>query len=302
MNSTTKHLIVIAGPTAVGKTTAALAVAQHFDTAIISADSRQCYREMSIGTAKPTAEELAAIPHYFINTHSIKEELSAADFERLALGYADEIFTTRRVAIVCGGTGLYLKALCEGIDEMPQANDEIAKTLYALFLEKGIIWLQTLVREEDPEFYQIAEQQNPTRLIRALSFKRTTGLSILHFRKDQKKERPFRIHKFCLTLPRPVLYERINQRVDGMMEAGLLEEVQQLLPYRNLKNLHTVGYTELFQYLDGNLGLPKAVDLIKQHSRNYAKRQLTWFQKDPEFQWLSPQHLNSLIAAISKAL
>jgi tRNA dimethylallyltransferase len=294
-----KQLIVIAGPTAVGKTAVAIHVAKHFRTSIISADSRQCYREMSIGTAKPTTAELAMAPHYFINSHSITEDLNAGDYEQLALGYCAEIFKENNIAVVCGGTGLYIKALCEGIDDMPKTNRDIEKELQKGFDEQGITWLQHLVQQEDPEFYNIAELQNPARLMRALAFKRTTGSSIVHFRSGTVKQRPFNIIKVALDLPRPVLYERINLRVDQMMQEGLWEEAVHLYPQRDLKNLQTVGYTEIFECLDGNISKEKSIELIKQHSRNYAKRQLTWFRKDEQYQWFQPTNADAMIQYLS---
>lgn len=296
------HLIVIAGPTAVGKTAVAIQVAQHFDTDIISADSRQCYREMSIGTAKPDAGELARVPHYFIDSHSITEALNAADYERLALDYAAGILRQHDTAVVCGGTGLYIKALCEGIDEMPESDRAIEQTLQAEADERGISWLQEQVQREDPEFYTAAEQQNPARLIRALAFKRTTGQSIMQYRSGRIKERPFRIIKIALELPRELLYERINQRVDQMVDAGLLDEVRGLYPQRQLKNLQTVGYSELFDWLDGHISLEKGIELVKQHSRNYAKRQLTWFRKDKDYQWFAPSDTAGIIRYIEQQL
>lgn len=292
------YLVVISGPTAVGKTAVAIQVAQHFGTAIISADSRQCYREMSIGTAKPSAEELSAVPHYFIDSHSITEDLNAADYEKLALAYCNALFKDKRIAVVCGGTGLYIKALCEGIDEMPASDRETEKALQAEADEKGIAWLQEQLQSEDPEFYAVAEQQNPARLIRALAFKRTTGQSIVHYRSGQVKERPFKIIKIALELPREILYERINLRVDQMVAAGLLEEVERLYPQRQLKNLQTVGYSELFAWLDGSIPLEKGIELVKQHSRNYAKRQLTWFRKDKANQWFAPSDVAAMIRYI----
>lgn len=296
------YLIVIAGPTAVGKTAVAIQVAQHFNTAVISADSRQCYCEMSIGTAKPTAAELAAVPHYFINSHSITDELNAADYEKLALAYCDTIFKDKNVAVVCGGTGLYLKALCEGIDEMPPTDRAIEQALQAEADEQGITWLQEQLQNEDPEFYALAEQQNPARLIRALAFKRTTGQSITAYRSGRVKERPFRVIKIALDLPREVLYDRINRRVDLMVAEGLLEEVRALYPQRQLKNLQTVGYSELFDWLDGRITLEKGIELAKQHSRNYAKRQLTWFRKDGDNQWFSPSDPEGIISYVKQQM
>ena len=280
---------VIAGPTAVGKTAVAIRLAQRLGTAIVSADSRQCYKGMTIGTAKPSPEELGAVQHYFIDMFPVTRALSAADFETLALIYLDEIFTTHGTAVVCGGTGLYIKALCEGLDAMPVSDEDIAKEVADTYKEQGIAWLQQAVQNEYAEFYAAGEIQNPARLLRALSFIRTTGRSIVHYRTDTKKQRPFTIVKVGLELPREQLYARINERLDKMMAQGLLAEVEQLYPHRKLKNLQTVGYAELFDYLDGKCSLAEAVDKIKQHSRNYAKRQLTWFKKDKEIGWYNAE-------------
>lgn len=285
MSTNPKTLYVIAGPTASGKTAAAIALAQRLGTHIISADSRQCYREMSIGTAKPTPEELATVKHYFIHEFPITQELSAADYEQLALSYLGEIFTTRNTAIICGGTGLYIKALCEGLDAMPPSNPAIEEEVETQYANNGIEWLQQTIAKEDPEFYTTGEIQNPSRMLRALSFIRTNGQSIIHYRTNTAKQRPFRIIKISLELPREVLYARINHRVDLMIQQGLEEEVRNLLPYKHLKNLQTVGYAELFDYFDGKCTLKEAIDKIKQHTRNYAKRQLTWFRKDPQIHW-----------------
>lgn len=281
-------VIVIAGPTGIGKTALSLKLAQHFQTSIISADSRQCYREMTIGTAKPTLEELTLVPHYFINSHSIHHPATAFDFEQYALEQLEHIFQTRKTAIVCGGTGLYIQALCSGMDEMPPVNKTIEDEVNKTYLEKGRDWLKTAVSTEDPDFFAVAEIDNPARLLRALVFYRSTGQSITHFQTKTQKKRPFRILKMALDLEREELYRRINQRVDNMMTAGLLKEAEGLYPQRHLTALNTVGYAELFDYFDGLCSLDKAIELIKQHSRNYAKRQLTWFRKDKDFHWLSP--------------
>lgn len=291
----TPTLIVIAGPTASGKTALSIELAKRLQTSIISADSRQCYQGMAIGTAQPSAEELAVVKHYFINQFPATEVQTAASFEKLALGWLEEIFAERDTAIVCGGTGLYIRALCEGLDEMPEVDPSIISLTDAAYKEKGLEWLQESLRKEDPEFAaSSAEWENPARLLRALSFKRATGKSILDFRSGKKKERPFRIIKYALDLPREVLYARINERTKQMMEAGLLDEVRALLPYRHLPPLQTVGYAELFDYLDGKCSLEFAVEKIAQHTRNYAKRQITWFKKDPEMQWLRPEAFLSL--------
>jgi tRNA dimethylallyltransferase len=288
----TKIIYVIAGPTAVGKTAIAIALAKRLGTSIVSADSRQCYKEMTIGTAKPSKEELAEVKHYFIDVFPVTESLSAADYERLALGYLEEIFTTSNTAVVCGGTGLYIKALTDGIDEMPQVNEDIVEEVNNGYNEHGIEWLKEAIRNEDPWFYQAGEMDNPVRLIRALVFRRSTGESILSYRRGEKKERDFTTIKIGLELPREVLYDRINKRVNIMIEEGLQDEVKALYPQRQLKNLQTVGYSELFDYLDNKCSLAEAVDKIKQHSRNYAKRQMTWFKKDEEMQWLNAHDEN----------
>ncbi|MES2702895.1 MAG: tRNA (adenosine(37)-N6)-dimethylallyltransferase MiaA [Bacteroidota bacterium] len=285
MSSANKTAYIIAGPTAVGKTAIAIALAQRLGTEIVSADSRQCYKGMTIGTAKPSAEELGAVKHYFIDEFSVTTSLTAADYEQLALKYLNDILSRHDTAVVCGGTGLYIKALCEGLDEMPETDPDIAAQTQASYKEHGITWLQEALQREDPEFYAKGEVQNPARILRALSFVRTTGKSIMEYRTRTKKERPFRIVKVALELPRELLYERINQRVLNMMEAGLVGEVTALKEYQQLKNLQTVGYAEIFAYLNGEMTLHDATQKIMQHTRNYAKRQLTWFKKDEEFTW-----------------
>lgn len=297
-----KTLVVIAGPTAVGKTDIAIRLAQALQTAIISADSRQCYQGMAIGTAQPTVAQRQLVPHYFVDSFPVTQELTAADFEGLALGYLNEIFKERDTAIACGGTGLYLKALTEGLDDMPAADSAINAAVQEAYSEQGLSWLQQQVAEEDPLFYEQGEQQNPARLLRALIFKRSTGQSILQFRTGIRKERPFRILKLGLELPREVLYDRINRRVDEMMAAGFPEEARQLFPRRHLKNLQTVGYTELFDYLEGKISLDAATTLIRQHTRNYAKRQMTWFRKDSELTWFradDPEVVHQMLAFIN---
>jgi tRNA dimethylallyltransferase len=293
-----KKLLVIAGPTAVGKTAIAIEVAKSLGTEIISADSRQCYRGMSIGTAQPSAEERATVPHHFVDCYEVQEALSAADFERYALDQLNQIFSKSQYAVVCGGTGLYIKALCEGLDDMPAIDAIISQMVSDRYAAEGMDWLREELRQKDPEFAAMGEMENPARMLRALAFKLSVGKSIVQYRTAIKKDRPFEIINIGLELPREQLYERINQRVDIMMQQGLLQEAQQLYPQRNLKNLQTVGYTELFDYLNNTMTLEQAVDKIKQHSRNYAKRQLTWFKKDKAFTWLNAQdpHLMANIA------
>ncbi|RQO30661.1 tRNA (adenosine(37)-N6)-dimethylallyltransferase MiaA [Taibaiella sp. KBW10] len=298
-----KTLIVIAGPTAVGKTALSIAVAQHFKTAIISADSRQCYQEMTIGTAKPSPEELLAVPHYFINSHSIEEALNAGTYEREALAYCEAIFSLQDVAVLCGGTGLYIKALCEGIDEMPAVDKAIEQQIQKSYEEQGLAWLQEAIAAKDPAFFAQAEQQNHSRLIRALAFMETNGVSIMNYRSGVVKKRPFKIIKIALDLPRETLYERIDRRVDIMMEQGLMAEITALYPYRELKNLQTVGYKEFYEMGEWPLSEARIADAlvkVKQHSRNYAKRQLTWFRKDPEFKWFRPDDLIAILDYIQQ--
>lgn len=281
-----KTCIIIAGPTAVGKTSLAIEVAQHFSTSIISADSRQCYRELNIAVAKPTPEQLSLVPHYFINSHSVHENVSAADFEKDALLSIDEIFKTNNVGIMVGGTGLYIKAFCEGLDEIPVTDDAVRKDIIIAYNFNGIAWLQEQLKAEDSEYYAQGEILNPQRMMRALEVKRSTGQSIVTFQRKEKKERPFRIIKIGLELPRPILYDRINSRVDDMIKLGLEEEARGLSSFRHLNALQTVGYREMFSFFDAEISLNKAIDLIKQNSRNYAKRQLTWFKRDTEIHWM----------------
>ena len=285
-------VIIISGPTAVGKTAFAIDIAKHFGTDIISADSRQCYREMSIGVARPSAEELAEVKHYFIASHSVAEELNAGSFEKYALAAAEEIFQKTNVAVMVGGTGLYIKAFCDGIDPMPVVPPEVRNRVIEGYEKKGLIWLQKELQEKDPAFWKVAEQQNPQRLMRALEVLYATGQSIMDFRTEKKAERPFNIIKIGLELPKEALHERIHQRVDQMMNAGLLDEVKGLTQYRSHNALQTVGYRELFEHLDGKNDLDQAVINIKTNTRHYAKRQMTWFKKDLAVLWMAPTNDN----------
>jgi len=281
-----KTLIVIAGPTAVGKTAIAIELAQRYHTVVVSADSRQFFREMSIGTAKPGEEELAMVQHYFINSHSIQESFSVGDFEKQALTLLDELFKQHDVVIIAGGSGLYIKAVCEGFDDLPVADPGIRHRLNQDFTELGIHHLQNRLKEVDPEYYKQVDIHNPQRLIRALEVFETTGKPISYYRKSTVNDRPFNIVKIGLNLPRDILYQQINHRVDRMIADGLLDEVRILLPYRQLNALNTVGYSELFDYIDGKTDLESAIELIKQNTRHFAKRQLTWFRKDKDLHWL----------------
>jgi tRNA dimethylallyltransferase len=290
-----KTCIIISGPTAVGKTSVAIQVARHFGTEIISADSRQCFKELNIGVAKPSAEELAAVKHHFINSHSIHEEINAAGFERYALQAAQSIFQHHDIAIMTGGTGLYIKAFCEGIDEIPPVLPGIREKIMAALEHSGLAWLQQQVKEQDPLYYATGEIQNPQRLMRALEVVQSTGKSIRHFQQGKKIERNFRIIKTTLELPKEELHRNINHRVDDMMAQGLLQEVTTLMPWRGLNALQTVGYTELFDYLHGKSTLEQAVESIKKNTRQYAKRQMTWFRRDKDIAWFSPQDVSGII-------
>lgn len=283
-----KTVIIIAGPTAVGKTAIGIAVAKHLKTEIISADSRQCFKELAIGVARPSEEELAAVPHHFVASHSIHQKVTAATFEEYALAKVGELFQKHDHVVMVGGTGLYIKAFAEGMDAIPDIPSAIHAEVVETYRQNGLEWLQHEVKILDPLFYEKGEIQNPQRMMRALEVVKTTGQSILSFRTGEKKSRDFTVVKMALDLPREELYRRINQRVDGMMEHGLLEEVRALLPYQHLNALQTVGYRELVDYFKGETTLKDAVDAIKVNTRRYAKRQLTWFRKDKEYQWLPP--------------
>ncbi len=281
-------VIIICGPTAVGKTSFAINLATQLQTEIISADSRQCFKELNIGVAKPSAQQLDAIKHYFINSHSLFDVVNAAVFEQYALHAANKIFEANKVAVMVGGTGLYIKAFCEGLDEIPSVNEAIRQQVIEMYEQNGLAHLQTELALKDPEFWQHAEKQNTQRLMRALEVLLSTGQSITAFQKGKKEERAFNIIKIGLELPRQQLYNQINQRVDQMIEKGLVDEVRSLAQYQNVNALQTVGYREIFGYLNNEISLPGAVNLIKTNTRHYAKRQLTWFKKDKDVQWRSP--------------
>jgi len=292
MDQPQKTLIVIAGPTAVGKTAIAIEVARHYSTVVVSADSRQFFREMSIGTAKPNLEELSAVPHYFINSHSIRESFSVGDFEKQASALLDDLFKKHGVVVMAGGSGLYIKAVCEGFDDLPVADPGIRHRLNQDFTELGIRHLQQRLKDVDPDYYEQVDIHNPQRIIRALEVFETTGKPISFYRKSTINTRPFRIVKIGLNLPRDILYAQINKRVDNMVRQGLIDEVKALLPYRHLNALNTVGYSELFDYIDGKITLETAIELIKQNTRHFAKRQLTWFRRDKDFHWLEADSEN----------
>lgn len=291
MSNHTVYIIV--GPTAVGKTSFAISLAQHLKTEIISADARQCYAELSIGVARPSLEELSKVPHHFIASHSVNETVNAQVFENYALAKADELFKTHHSVVMVGGTGLYIKAFCEGLDLIPAIDPAIREDIIKQYEKLGLRWLQKEVSVKDPMYWAKGEQQNPQRLMRALEVVLGTGASIISFQNKNKVTRPFNIVKVGLELPRAQLYERINQRVISMVENGLETEVRNLLPQNHLNALQTVGYSEWAPYFEGNLSKEKVIENIQQNTRHYAKRQMTWFKKDPEIIW----HLSDQIKA-----
>ena len=296
----TKTLVCIVGPTAIGKTALAIAVANAFDTVILSADSRQFYREMNIGTAKPASDELAAVPHYFIDTLNVTEPYSAGDFERDALELLERLFTKHNRVLLVGGSGLFVEAVCRGLDDLPTPAAGIRERLNALHREKGLAYLQEELKRVDPDYYTAADIHNPQRVIRALEVYESTGKPFSDFRLQNQLKRPFSVVKIGLTTDREHLYERINGRVDAMMANGLLDEARSLLSFRNKPPLLTVGYAELFDYLDGKYTLETAVDKIKQHTRHYAKRQLTWFRRDTDTRWFEPTAVREIITYLKQ--
>ena len=298
MSDKKNTVIIIVGPTASGKTALAIKLAQKFKTEIISADSRQCYKELNIGVAKPTPKELQLVKHHFISSHSINDNVTAQVFENYALNAVNEIFHKSNIAIMAGGTGLYVKAFCEGLDEIPEIDPPVRQAIQSSYEAKGLAWLQQEIAEKDPQFWLQAEQQNPQRLMRALEIKVATGKSLLDFRRGHKKERDFNIIVLGLQLSRDVLYANINRRVDQMIKDGLIEEVTTLLPWQNENALQTVGYQEIFAALKNEFSMNEAVEKIKRNTRHYAKRQMTWFNKIERIAWGSSDELLTRIDEI----
>lgn len=293
-------LVVIAGPTAIGKTALSIDLAAGFSSEIISVDSRQFYKELKIGSAQPSAEELSRIPHHFIAERSVTEEYNVASFEKDALTRLDQLFEKHRIIFACGGSGLYIDALCNGLDEVPLADQVVRQRLETELEEKGLEALAEKIKVKDSESYETIDLKNPRRVIRALEIMELTGRKASELRKKKKKERPFEIVKILLDIPRENLYQRINKRVDQMMEQGLLKEAENLFPLRHLNALQTVGYRELFLFLEGSYSLERAVELIKQNTRRYAKRQLTWFRNDEEYKVFSPEQEKEIINYIKE--
>lgn len=294
MNS--KKLIVIVGPTAVGKTEIALRLAEYFRTEIISADSRQIYKELEIGTAKPTADELARIHHHFINTRSITEDYDAGEYGREALTCIHQLFETHNTLIMCGGSGLYVKAVLEGFDEMPEIPAGTREKIVEEYNSKGLLWLQKEVETADPDYFADVDSKNPQRLMRALELYRVASIPVKQLRKKTKLEHSFEVIKFGLEVSRDELYKRIDARMDRMIEMGLFEEAEKFYQHKELNALQTVGYREIFDCLDGKYDREEAIRLLKRNSRRYAKRQLTWFKKDQEIRWFEAHQVDQIIS------
>lgn len=290
-----KTLIVIVGPTAIGKTELAIQLAQFYTSEIISADSRQFFKEMNIGTAKPSLQELAAAPHHFINSHSIQTLFSTGDFEVEGLKLIDQLFKKHETLIMVGGSGLYIDAICKGLDDLPEIDLGIRNQLNEKLASEGIEAIQNQLQKLDPEYFEKVDQFNPQRMIRGLEVVLSSGKKLSSFLTDSKKERPFKIIKIGLNTDRNILYQRINERVNIMMENGLLNEVQQLVPFKQYNALNTVGYSELFDYLEGKTDLASAIAMIKQNTRRFAKRQLTWFRRDDSMVWFEPNQTTQVI-------
>ena len=300
MASSDKTLIVITGPTAVGKTRLCLDIAKHFDIPIINADSRQIYKELNIGTARPSEEEMREVKHYFVGMLGLDYYYSASLFEQQVLELLERLFRDNDYALMAGGSMMYIDAVCDGIDDIPTIDDETRATMKRRLQEEGLERLCEELQRLDPEYYEIVDRQNPKRVVHALEICTMTGRTYTSYRKREKKERPFRIVKIGLNRPREELYDRINQRVDQMMQQGLLDEAKALYPMRQMNALNTEGYKELFDYLDGRWPLEEAVERIKGNTRRYARKQLTWYKKDPQIRWFHPDEKEQIISYISQ--
>ena len=297
-----RTLIVLAGPTASGKTALGIYLAKQLGAEILSADSRQCFKELNIGVARPSLEELAEVPHHFIASHSIHDTVNAGVYEQYGLKVLEGLFQKSPIALAVGGTGLYIKALTEGIDPMPTIPEEIRNRIDLDYQQQGLGWLQQQVASEDPLFWQSAEQLNPRRLMRALEFIRATGTSITTYQKNQKQTRDFNMINIAIEMPRPLLYDRINQRVEIMIKEGLEAEVRALYPLKDLNALQTVGYREWYPYFEGLQDLSQVTAEIQKNTRHYAKRQMTWFKKQEDFLWFSASDRENILSCIKSNL
>jgi len=295
-----KTLIVITGPTAVGKTAISLDIAMHFGIPVINADSRQIYRELKIGTARPSEDELRLVRHYFVGSIGITDYYSASIYEQQVLQLLTELFQKNDYALLSGGSMMYIDAVCDGIDDIPTVDEQTRETMKLRLAKEGLPALCEELHRLDPEYYEEVDRQNPRRVVHALEICMMTGKTYTSFRKREKKQRPFRILKIGLNRPREELYQRINVRVDKMMKEGMLEEVKAFYKQKSLNALNTVGYKELFDYLDGRWSLQEAVERIKGNTRRYARKQLTWYKKDEGIRWFHPDDKQAIISYIAQ--
>lgn len=295
-------LIVVLGPTGVGKSDISIQLANYFSTDIISADSRQFFRELSIGTAVPSEEDLKSVIHHFIHSRSIHDYYNVSEYETEAIDLINQLFKTKNPLILAGGSMLYIDTICKGIDDIPTVTHEIRQEVIGWYVENGLEALQQRLLNLDPEYHGIVDLNNPKRLLHAVEICQMTGKTFTSFRKNTVRARPFRIVKIGINQNREILYQRINERVERMMDAGLQEEARSVYPYKHLNSLNTVGYKELFAYFDGNCTLDEAVDLIKRNSRKYARKQLTWFRRDNEITWFEPEQIQEIIAFTEQKL
>ena len=295
-------LIVVLGPTGIGKSDISIQLANYFSTDIVSADSRQFFRELSIGTAVPAEEDLKSVNHHFIHSRSIHDYYNVSEYETEAIDLINQLFKTKNPLILTGGSMLYIDTICKGIDDIPTVTHEIRQEVISWYAENGLEALQQRLLNLDPEYHGIVDLNNPKRLLHAVEICQMTGKTFTSFRKNTVRERPFRILKIGINQDREILYQRINERVERMMDAGLQEEARSVYPYKHLNSLNTVGYKELFAYFDGNCTLDEAVDLIKRNSRKYARKQLTWFRRDSEINWFEPEQIQEIIAFTEQKL
>ena len=295
-------LIVLIGPTGVGKTELSLSIAEHFQTCILSADSRQLYQDLKIGTAAPTPSQLARVPHHFVGTLRLTDYYSAAQYEADVLEKLEELFLHNDTVVLTGGSMMYVDAVCKGIDDIPTVDKETRELMLQRYEEEGLETLCAELKILDPEYYQIVDLKNPKRVIHALEICYMTGKTYTSFRTQKHKERPFRIIQIGLTREREELYDRINRRVDEMMQEGLLEEAKSVYPFKHLNSLNTVGYKEIFNYLDGEWSLDFAIEKIKQNSRIYSRKQMTWFKRNPNIQWFHPEQKEEIMNYINDQL
>ncbi len=302
MSNNSRNLIVIVGPTGSGKTDLSLDMAEHFHAPIISTDSRQFYRGIPIGTAQPTEEELQRVEHHFIASHELTDEFNCGAYEEAAIKRLDELFQTHSCVVAVGGSGLYIKALCEGMDEMPNADTELRTRLAERLQTEGLDILAAELQQLDPLYYDVVDRRNPARVMRALEVCLTTGKPYSSLRVGEKHQRPFNIIKIGVDMEREILYKRIDDRVDKMIDMGLEQEARKVYPLRHLNSLQTVGYREFFDYFDAKITRDEAIELIKRNSRRYAKRQMTWFRRDEQIAWFEPNNRKGIIEYIESKI